>query len=1073
MTASPTDGDMPTRSPAATPAAGGGSAWRGDRDAILNVLASMPDGVCISDEHCEVTYANTALEKQFGPWAGKKCHQYLRDRDSVCPSCTRPEVLAGQTVRREWYSPKTGRTYEAVDTPLRGSDGSVSKLSILHDIGERKQAEEQTASLAKFPSENPLPVLRITRDGELLYANAAGAVLLEGDARPPGQAVPDFWREQVEHAFRLGTTCEMTVEHEARTFAFSLVPIDDGGYVNLYGQDITERKAVEEALRKGETLYRAVVEGQTELICRFLPDMTLSFVNDAYCRYFRRDRDVLIGGSFLTFVPEEDRERFRAHFLSQDAGTGGATYEHRVIAAFGEVRWQQWTCRAVQGAHGRVVEYQAVGRDVTDRRLAEAALRQSEVRYRTLVETIPHGISESDTDGVLTFGNRAYQKMLGYGEGELLGTSIQDLLAEESDKHDLALYLETLVQYEPPPVTYTTRDRTKDGHVIDVEVDWNYKRDEHGAVTGFISVITDVTERRRAEQALQVSHRILDIANRHSEMLPLLEELVGEIQTLSGCPAVGIRILDADQTVSPPASDSFCQGFQDPGGWLSTDPFRRVLSGRTKPQQPSFTDGGSFCVTGRAPLIAALSEGRGPEPDAMSPLLEFESVALVPIRFGERIVGVIHVGDVRTDRMSAEAVGLLEHMGVQLGAAVERVRATQQLRRAHDDLEKRVAERTLELSRINAELTAEISHRWEVERALRENHALLERIFDNTHLAIASLDTEFNFARVNRAYAEGDGQSPDAYPGRNYFDLYNDPEIRTVFGKVLESGRPYFAYEHAFTYPSHPEMGVTYWDWSVAPVREGDGQVDGLVFCRIDVTDRKLAQDEIRVYQDQLRSLASQLALTEEWERKRIATALHDHIGQTLALSKIQLGALRASLPPDAAASVGEVRGLIEECISSMRSLIFELSPPVLHELGLEPALARLAEHMGTRYNLQIRFEDDGESKPLADDVRVVVFQAARELLVNVVKHANATEVGVSVQRDDRQIALRIRDDGKGFDATETGPHIHKGGGFGLFSLRERLSHLGGGFGIRSEAGRGTVATVTAPLLQAATGDGA
>jgi diguanylate cyclase (GGDEF)-like protein/PAS domain S-box-containing protein len=138
----------------------------------------------------------------------------------------------------------------------------------------------------------------------------------------------------------------------------------------------TGRKRAEKALRESEARYRAVVEDQTELICRFQPDGALTFVNEAYCRYFGKRREELIGRSCMSLIPEEDREFAASQFTSLSAENPTITYEHRVLAAGGEIRWQQWTDRAIFDEQGRTIEYQSVGRDITEQKQAEEDIRQ-------------------------------------------------------------------------------------------------------------------------------------------------------------------------------------------------------------------------------------------------------------------------------------------------------------------------------------------------------------------------------------------------------------------------------------------------------------------------------------------------------------------------------------------------------------------------------------------------------------------------------------------------------------------------------------------------------------------------
>jgi signal transduction histidine kinase len=238
----------------------------------------------------------------------------------------------------------------------------------------------------------------------------------------------------------------------------------------------------------------------------------------------------------------------------------------------------------------------------------------------------------------------------------------------------------------------------------------------------------------------------------------------------------------------------------------------------------------------------------------------------------------------------------------------------------------------------------------------------------------------------------------------------------------------------------------------------------------LDITELKKVQKQLLGSQAQLRTLASKLSLTEEQERRRIADELHDQIGQSLAISKIKLEALlkhRSFKNKDAIRSVGEVCETLSQTITDMRSLIFDLSSPILHELGLAKAIMeRLIEQIEKKHKIQTEFEDDGLPKPLDDDVQAILFRNVRELLINVVKHAKASIIKVSIRRANNQIQVIVEDDGIGFNVQEIIKTATGMGGFGLFSIQEGLDHLGGHIDIESEPGHGCKVTMTAPLKQ-------
>jgi signal transduction histidine kinase len=217
--------------------------------------------------------------------------------------------------------------------------------------------------------------------------------------------------------------------------------------------------------------------------------------------------------------------------------------------------------------------------------------------------------------------------------------------------------------------------------------------------------------------------------------------------------------------------------------------------------------------------------------------------------------------------------------------------------------------------------------------------------------------------------------------------------------------------------------------------------------------------------QQTLRSLASELVLTEERERRSLATDLHDSVAQNLALCKYYLEELEsAPVTRPHQKKLDESVALIDEALEQTRSLIFELSPPILHDLGLEAALRSLTNRMQHLHGIKIVYVSDAKGKQLPDDFAVLLFRAVRELLFNIVKHAKATHVSISLARENGQMQIEVVDDGIGFDPAEADRRLRRDSGFGLFSVSERLQHLGGSFDLISRPGHGTRAILTAPL---------
>lgn len=232
----------------------------------------------------------------------------------------------------------------------------------------------------------------------------------------------------------------------------------------------------------------------------------------------------------------------------------------------------------------------------------------------------------------------------------------------------------------------------------------------------------------------------------------------------------------------------------------------------------------------------------------------------------------------------------------------------------------------------------------------------------------------------------------------------------------------------------------------------------------VDVSVLKLMERQARETGDRLRSLASELNLSEERTRKAIAQTLHDEVGQMLALARMKLSS--ALDPPKETAVetiVADVLDMLGSIIRETRSLMVEISPPVLHDFGLAAAIDWMAERKSSKHGMAIETTISGDFSDLEHDMNVMLYQMTRELLVNIVKHSGGRHVLVNVERDEHTIGITVRDDGKGFDARKAGSSAADSG-FGLFSIRERLKSYNGSLQIESKKGRGTTVSIRLPV---------
>lgn len=359
-----------------------------------------------------------------------------------------------------------------------------------------------------------------------------------------------------------------------------------------------------------------------------------------------------------------------------------------------------------------------------------------------------------------------------------------------------------------------------------------------------------------------------------------------------------------------------------------------------------------------------------------------------------------------------------------------------------------------------------ITKRRRTEEALRESERRYRGIFENAPFGVFRSTIDGKVLAVNVTMARQFG--------------YHSP--RAFIEKINRNGGAKSVYDNQALRLQYVRKAVMIDGWHQFETlyRRRDGQaLPGMLRFRTipkdpvtgaelegfveDVSARKSAEEKIRLYQEKLRQLTMKLAFVEEKERQRIANNIHDYIGQSLSCAMLALGTLENEMPrtPKAQEALHSVRDQIEGGIRFARSATFELSPAILFKLGFGAVVEWLADRILTPNHIRYRIAEESSIKLPDNEGRVIVFRAIRELFVNVVKHAKAGGVKITMQRHKGFFEITVQDDGKGFDVLLL---AKKTEGFGLFSVREQLMYIGGRMSIISKPGKGSTVSVILPV---------
>ncbi len=387
----------------------------------------------------------------------------------------------------------------------------------------------------------------------------------------------------------------------------------------------------------------------------------------------------------------------------------------------------------------------------------------------------------------------------------------------------------------------------------------------------------------------------------------------------------------------------------------------------------------------------------------------------------------------------------------------------------------------------------EITDRERSQAALRQSEAKYRKLISLLSAAVYMCDAKGRITLYNAQAAQLWGREPrlfdedDKYCGS--FRLYTSNEQPMQHSDcwmalALKTGESFRGRKVIIERPDGTKVQALA---NADPFFDDDGRIIGAINVLQDVSEQRQAEraleelnqtleqrvsertEEVQQLADQLRALAAELTQVEHRERRRLSLVLHDHVQQLLVAAKMQVEATGRGLSPGPIASaMDRISSILKDAIAASRTLSVELSPPVLHQSGLAAGLAWLAEHFWEKHGFKVHFRDtSGGGPPSSEEVALLLFESARELLFNCLKHAGVDEAYVTLSETrPGQLSLVVEDKGRGFEA----PPAKKSVGrlsLGLFSIQQRLAYFGGRMEIEGFPGAGVRVTLLGPLQSA------
>lgn len=666
--------------------------------------------------------------------------------------------------------------------------------------------------------------------------------------------------------------------------------------------------------------------------------------------------------------------------------------EHRIMRAdTGEIRWVAPIARYVYNDAGEAVRFLGVNFDITERKRAEAALRESEERFRATFENAAVGIAHTTLDGRYRLVNDRFCQIVGYSREQLLASTFQDVTHPDDLSANLALLQRALAE-EIKSYEMEKRYIRKDGSIVWVALTVSLKREARTqAPLYFISVVQDISKRRQTEDALRDSE--------------------DRLQHALSAGALGTWERDV-RTGEIEWDERTCQMYGIEGG-------------------------------AKIDLSVLYSHVHADDLPALKNAIEQTAVTGKPyhcdfrfVRPDGKTVWVQGRGGLRRDESGAPT----HIVGVNF----------------------------------------DITERKRAEDALRQSEERYRALVETGTSVILGLTPDHRIFEWNRAAEHIYGWSRAEALGKNYLTTFLPAEIRqdvaADISRVL-AGHPSDAYENEVI---HRDGGRCTLVWNVCRLLDGQGLVAGIMAIGQDITERKRVENELRqltadlerrveartaelsASRQQLRALAERLHALQEAERAELARELHDQFGAAMTALKVDLHWLMARLPKTGNGLEKKTRSmsaLIDETVESIRRTATLLRPRLLDDFGLVAAIEWQTKEFERRTGIRC-VTSLPEEVDLDHGRSTALFRILQEALTNVVRHAKATHVGVSLRQDNGNVTLEVKDNGVGIRPE----NISSAKSFGLLGMLERAYAFGGHVRFEGRRHQGTTVAIELPF---------
>ncbi len=745
--------------------------------------------------------------------------------------------------------------------------------------------------------------------------------------------------------------------------------------------------------------------------------------------------------------------------------------------------------------------------DIHQRKQAEAALKESERRFRTTLENVQLLVVSVDTSGNITYCNDFMLARTGWSREEVIGRHWFTMFLPESGRATVWQMFRQAIASGDLPLHYENEIITRSGETRLIHWNNTLLRDPGGKLLGTVSLGEDITEHKQAEEKLKQSEqRLRNIIDGLSpNMFVGLLSTEGAVLEANqqALAAAGLKLEDV---LGKPVEETYWFSYSDDikqqlrqaviraahGEASRYDVQIRAAENQLIPLdfsiQPFRDAAGKVVLLVPSAVViierklaeAALRESEAKfrtiiesSPVALAVNDQQGNITLLNRKFIETFGYIL--ADIPTlDKwwpLAYPDPAYRQRVAQEWQVAAEKA---QRNRTEFEPLEYQVtcADGSVRdilfsmalMDGFSLVILHDITERKRAGEVLRESEERLRLALDAAHMGTFDWDIPKDLITGSRWHEELWGIRPGKFG--NTFEVFAQrvypedlPGINAEITRCLAT-RELFTYEWRVVWPD----ATTHWISCRGEFTfSTDGQPQHMHGVAVEITERKQAEETLQAYSRQLQALSKRVLEVQEAERRHVARELHDELGQILTAIKINLQA-RNRLNGQSPVEIDCANiGMVEDAIGHVRRLALALRPPMIDDLGLLSALHWAVEQSLARVGLAVQWQSDLADQRLASEIETACFRIAQEAFTNIMRHAQAHSVTIDLRHADDQLLLTVRDDGCGFDVAEMRARATAGVSIGVLGMQERAALAGGQLQIESVPGQGTTIRASFP----------